>query len=343
MPTVRVSEIYDLNTVQNKVGVIGIHTPSIASLSAKWQGFFLNHRYFRILNCDVQISCASMLPVDPLGIGTAPGKVAPQDMMNPILYRAVSNDSWNLMVGRLYGTETGSTIGTNNAGSIRAETDAFAGATDDQERLYYSLLASDEWRKAMPQQGLNMVNLKPFCFPIVSNFGQGIGGGGYGTTQPDSTTVATASTGLPSSVQANINNPNSARLFRGPAVPLPRFACTPRGVNIITSDDTTVQDRYHNVQEPYIPRIYCGCIVMPPARLQAMYYRMKVSWLVSFEEPVSILEKRNLQDAVAESYVYYKRSYDFDNASKLADANADAVDTNTIDTLGFEPTLVMDM
>lgn len=343
MVDVTVSEIYDMNTVQDKMGVIGVHTPSFVSIDSKWHGYFLNHRFFRIKDCSVQISCASMLPLDPLGIGTQPGKVAPQDVMNPILYRAVSNDAWNVMVGRLYATTTSGVVGDIEPNSVRAEPDAFPSSYYDQEQLYYSLLASGEWRKAMPQQGLNMDGLRPFCYPIVSTFGQGEAYSAIDNALSNlGSTIVTGAEGRPVVSSTTAANENRNVYFRGPASPLPRFPCTPRG--IVDAESELVTDHYAIQTSPSIPRIYVGCIVMPPAKMHAMYYRMKVSWRISFEEPVSILEKRNFPDAIKDGPVYYKRSYDFtyDNPEELHSADNTAIDTNTVDTVGFEPKLVME-
>lgn len=163
--------MYDMSTVQGKIGVIGVHTPDFVSIDRKWHGYFLNHRYFKIRSCTVKIACASNLPLDALGVGTSPGKVAPQDIMNPILYRAVSNETWNLFVSRLYSVSN--STASVDVNSVHAEPDAFPSFLGNQENLYYALLSSDEWKKAMPQAGLVMKGLRPLCYPVVSQFGNG--------------------------------------------------------------------------------------------------------------------------------------------------------------------------
>ncbi|ADB24814.1 ORF9 [Chimpanzee stool associated circular ssDNA virus] len=87
---VKVSETYDLSTQTDKMGFVGIHTPEGKLVYNMWSGLFKNFRKFRYASCDVTMACASMLPADPLQIGVEAGDIAPQDMFNPILYKAVS-------------------------------------------------------------------------------------------------------------------------------------------------------------------------------------------------------------------------------------------------------------
>ena len=106
---VKVSETYDLSTQTDKMGFVGIHTPEGKLVYNMWSGLFKNFRKFRYASCDVTMACASMLPADPLQIGVEAGDIAPQDMFNPILYKAVSNDSMSTLLNRLYVGKAAST------------------------------------------------------------------------------------------------------------------------------------------------------------------------------------------------------------------------------------------
>lgn len=337
MPSVRISEMYDMSTVQGKIGVIGVRTPDFGSIDRKWHGYFLNHRFFKIRSCTIKLACASNLPLDPLGVGTSPGKVAPQDIMNPILYRAVSNESWNLFVGRLYAGLGSSGVDVN---SIHAELDAFQSFSGNQEDLYYALLSSDEWKKAMPQSGLTMRDLVPLCYPVVSQFGNGesgsvagVSGGGVAAN-----VVATGLSGEAGFSPSNSNN--NAVYFRGRAMPMPRLPCTPRGVASNTADPP---DIYDIVAYPVIPRTYVACIVVPPMILNRMFYRMIISWDIDFYEPVSLADKRDAGDnAIFVGQDSYYRSYEFSDSRTLDSAVSDAKTTGFTDSIGFEPNLVME-
>lgn len=357
MPIVTVSEIYDMNTQKDKIGLIGVHTPTRESIDKKWHGYFLNHKHYRILDCSVSIACASMLPLDPLGIGTGANQVAPQDIMNPILYRAVANDTWNTIVARLY-SPVAPDVGDTDVNSVLALKDAFKNDASNmnQENLYYSLLASKEWRKAMPQQGLNMRGLRAFCYPIVSQFGEGALHSTVLVNNNPSVTGATAGAqsaqspdylpGMPQAVNAGTSNPNSPRYFRGRAQPLPRWPTCPGGIDKVSSADYSVNDQYHIVENNVMAnvRAYVCAIVMPPMKLTSLYYRMKVSWRIAFDNPCSILENRPAYYGAQESGYYYKRSYDFEQPSTLSQHDSSAFDSadSSIESIGFEPKLVMD-
>ena len=101
MVSVKISETYDLSTVIGSLGVIGIHTPSAAAIGRLWSGFQQNYRFMKFTGCDVSMACASMLPADPLQIGTESGDIAPADMFNPILYKAVSNESFENILAKM--------------------------------------------------------------------------------------------------------------------------------------------------------------------------------------------------------------------------------------------------
>lgn len=334
MPSVRISEMYDMSTVQGKIGVIGVHTPDFASIDRKWHGYFLNHRFFKIRACTVKIACASNLPLDALGVGTSPGKVAPQDIMNPILYRAVSNETWNAFVGRIYSFSN--STGSIDKNSVHAEPDAFPSFAGNQENLYYALLSSDEWRKAMPQQGLVMSGLKPLCYPVVSQFGSGENGSVSASSGVNAPVWGTDGTGNPASSNTTAN---SAVYFRGEACPMPRLPCTPRGINV---NDAEPPDLYSLTASPSIPRTYVACIVVPPMVLNRMFYRMIISWDIDFYEPVSLAEKRTASDnAIFVGQDSYLRTYQFaDNSKALPEDESKS--TGFSDSIGFEPNLVME-
>ena len=90
---VRISETYDLSTQVGKMGLIAVHTHSFHAISGAWGGLAKNHKFMRLVNCDITMACASMLPADPLQIGTEAGDIAPQDMFNPILFKGGSSRS----------------------------------------------------------------------------------------------------------------------------------------------------------------------------------------------------------------------------------------------------------
>ena len=160
------------------MGIVAIHTPTGSLIDKMWPGLVLQHKKVRFVKCDVAMACASMLPADPLQIGVEAGAIAPQDMFNPILYKAVSNDSMSNIQSYIQGYGSAKSTGFNivNQGSVVDMNDP--GFTNDSDAqidafsMYYGLLAdSDSWKKAMPQSGLTMRGLYPLVYQVVSNYG----------------------------------------------------------------------------------------------------------------------------------------------------------------------------
>ena len=101
MVFVKVRETYDLHTVRNKMSVIAIHTPKPQILKNNFPGLLMQCKSYRPFSCDVRLACASVLPVDPQGVGLSEGDVAPEDMFNPILYSAMSNFGMSQLEARI--------------------------------------------------------------------------------------------------------------------------------------------------------------------------------------------------------------------------------------------------
>ena len=285
---VTVSETYDLSTVVDHMGFVGVHTPQGSLIAKMWPGLIQNYKYMNFKSCDIEIACASMLPADPLQVGVAAGSIAPQDMFNPILYKAVSNDSMSTLVSQIY------MAGASGAGLSFADSEnsGFIGtsATDsfDQFKIYYSQLASDGWRKAMPQQGLSMKGLVPIVHTVVSNYGVPPTMG-----YQDNVNVSNLpGVETPFTIASNIEGKYSAMapgFMRGPAQRMPRFPTTVFGGSTGNANQPDVSNFSDNVAVtaayPAIPKTFVAAIVMPPAKLNVLYYRMRVTWHIEFYEP----------------------------------------------------------
>lgn len=323
MPSIRVTTMYDLNT-GNKFGLIGIKTPTYAQIVQRYPGLLQNYKYLKLKRCNVKIACASMLPADPLQVGVTAGKISPADLMNPILYKAVSNDSWNVLVNRIYSAPTWS------AESAVGFDDAFSSINQTlSERVYYSLLAGKEWRKVMPQQGLSVKGLKPLVHSVISAFGQQFKATNvYAEMPADDLVAGVTSAGSPNTV-ADANT-----IFRGRAFPMPAIPTV--GVSIPSSGGTNVD------QVPVIPRTYVMAVIMPPSQLQVMYYRMIVSWEIAFYglRPVTDYSMSALQsDGLYSRYSRWSiaSSKDLEPAEDM-----DVSSVGVIDTINMNPELVME-
>lgn len=334
MVVVSISEMYDMRTEKGKMALVGIHTPNMGQIMRRWLGLCLNHRFYKILSADVSLSCAAMMPADPLQVGVDSNEISPQDLMNPILYRAMTNETWNSVLARLY-TRTGADVDQN---SVKAFNDAFVGLTSDvQESIYYTLLSLPEWKKAMPQQGLTMRYLRPLVFPVYANIGEGLSPSTQLAALPNSNYGSDGAGQPVSGLGSSNQNPNQStiRYYKGSARPMPRFPCTMPdasfgdAVNIIGDNATNNVNSFVNQGRTYV----CG-ILMPPARTKEMYFRLRVVWHVEFQDLCTIPDK----SVVNGDTLAYLRSYSFSEASKAPDS----VETGCLETVGVDPTLIME-
>lgn len=321
MPRVRLSSMYDLQT-NTKFGVIGVHTPTAGQLVTKYDGLLKNYKYMKIKSCSVKIACASVLPADPLQVGVTAGKISPADMMNPILYRAVSNDSWNVFLNRIYSSNW-------SGDSADGIDDAFSGASQpNTEKVYYSLLSTPGWRKVMPQQGLSVKNLRPLVHSVVSVFGQQNKVTSVASEQIADTTVeGTSNTGSPMLLF------NQNTVFRGKTFPMPAIPTT----QVDGGAQTTAL-----AGAPGIPKTMVLAIVMPFSQLQVMYYRMIVTWDIVFFglRPSTELDFGTaLTDG---AYARYSRWTISSSKDLESDENNQADSVGCVDALNMSPALKME-
>lgn len=321
MPMVRLSSMYDLQT-NTKFGVIGVHTPTAGQLVTKYDGLLRNYKYMKIKRCNVKIACASVLPADPSQVGVTAGKISPADMMNPILYRAVSNDSWNVFLNRIYSSNW-------NGDSADGQDDAFAGVTGaNSEKVYYSLLSSPGWRKVMPQQGLSVKNLKPLVHEVVSVFGNQLALNPFAAQHAnygDDFIAGSNYQGGPSIIG------DTNTVFRGKTLPMPAIPTTqilPGATPAITS--------------PVIPKTMVLAIVMPFSQLQVMYYRMIVTWDIVFFglRPATEID---MSTAVTDgAYARYTRWSIASSKDLESDEENKADSVGCVDALNMSPELRME-
>lgn len=342
---VRVSETYDLSTKPNKMGFLGIHTPDGKLVYSMWRGLYENFKRMRYVSCDVAMACASMLPADPLQIGVEAGDIAPQDMFNPILYKAVSNDSMSNLLNKIYAgfqtSESGILLSKNSISSQNEPIFNYDATKEiDQFAMYYGLLSDTSgWKKAMPQAGLNMTGLVPLTWSILATQGQpdvvgNIGltglwfpGDGFGTENDDKITSLVSHIG---------------RYMRGDTRRMPSF-----DTMVVTSDGVSnnnaathvypaktsgnypsladvAADKLpilpgqtgHTTIVPNLdaPNCFVAAIVLPPAKLNRLYYRLKVTWTIEFSGPRPLTDVTNWYGLANVGVMSYGSDYETQSA-----------------------------
>lgn len=213
MVFVKVRETYDLHTVKNKMTVIAIHTPKPDIIKANFPGLLMQCKAYRPVSADVRVACASVLPLDPLGVGLEEGSVAPEDVFNPILYKACSNFGMSQIEARINAL-SGVGSGVDVVGqTANVDVDTLTSATDEFPIYYGFLSNAHEWRHANPQSGLEMTGLRPLVYEVLYNIGD------------------TASAGYPAPIEPGYPDAQGgkaslgAMAIRGNAKPLPWINC----------------------------------------------------------------------------------------------------------------------
>lgn len=321
MVFVKVRETYDLHTLKGKMSVIGVHTPSASIIKKNYPGLLMQCKGYRPVKADVRLACASVLPLDPQGVGTTADDVAPEDVFNPILYKAMSNfgmsqiDAYINAGGAV--SIAGATLDANNNG---------IDATDDFD-LYYGLLAqTHEWKHANPQAGLMMNDLVPLVYETYQSIGDNVGTGAgnpFPVIQGDDT-MATGQIG-------NL----AVQTFRGRSHPLPMLNCTaPASYNnapLQAEAGWPASETPKNAQRDVpAPKIYCGCILVPPSRLHQLFFRMVVEWTIEFSQIRPLGDITTWAGLKQIGSTTHFMSYDYSNESKdsVLKDTTDLVDTS---------------
>lgn len=315
MVTVAISETYDLKTTTNKMSVLCIHTPDPAILKNAYPGLHVNYKFFKFEKCDVKIACASMLPADPLQVGTELGEIAPEDMFNPILYKAVSTEGMSNLEKRLAAMANGDIGGNDIDGqSIVGSTDFFSNGGTDFQR-YYALLSNPAgWKMANPQAGLRMDGLYPLVYETWNNIG---GPAEYPVV--DGTGVEQTTPGQ-----------MSVKTFRGSAHRMPRVPTTVYTGTQVTAGLAGLVAGNAQSDLPDLPTIPVACIIMPPSKLHSLYYRMVIRWYVTYSEV------RPLSDVSSFEGLAYISGTTYDSDYTYAKGDPDTKRSDMLDASGVE-------
>lgn len=319
MVFVKVRETYDLHTIKDKISIIGIHTPGTNIIKRNYPGLLMQCKQFRPVKADVRLACASVLPLDPQGVGTDALDVAPEDIFNPILYKAVSNESMSLIDAYL---NSGRTLDINGS-IIDAQN---TGVSSDDFALYYGLLSQTHgWKHANPQSGLAMNGLVPLVYEMYQNIGDNSRLGAE-----DEMPVVNPDGSLTKGI--------SVQTFRGRPHALPMLNTTVFEENVTTpgtpySAEPGFRDMPRQVQQAVpLPKIYCGVIIVPPSRLHELYYRMVVEWTIEFSSIRPLGDITNFAGLQVLGNTSHYMSYDYSNSKKVEDSelkeSTDMIDTS---------------
>lgn len=278
------TETYDLNTAIGELSILGIHTPLGSALRKMYKGMFEQYKKFKILGCNLQMVCATQQALTPDLVGLEAGSVDPRDVLNPILFKACTGENLNVLLNQVYNTSQ--EINTYNS-SLAQHIDTRTVAAD----AYYQLLADNSWRKSHPQSGLTVMGLKPMVHKVVTT--QPLAWGGEssarisGNSNPDQATYAY---GFGGNSGTNANDSSLVRnhtyFVSDGITDMPWLDTTYEGHKFYKApagSEPEVVSKNAGVMSS-VPRVYCGCIVLPPAILQRLFFRMQIVWHIQFKD-----------------------------------------------------------
>lgn len=318
MVTVKITETYDMKTTVGKLGVVGIHTPKWGQMMRLYPGLMMQHKFARFKKCDIVGACASVLPADPLQVGVSSGMVAPEDMFNPILMKAVTNEGFDTIVNMIYSASQVNTLGSVN----EIETDGTDITADNAMDIYYALLEQNKkWKKAMPQNGFMMRGLVPIAHTLLSTYGDTRKPGNVTDSAPVNTVPDNLSTPK-STNQDGVSSwaTNRAFTFRGKSVKMPRFP-----LQVFQHDGTGQITDYPDLET------FVACLVLPPAKLHEFYYRMRVSWTVEFTGLISTTDYGTINNIKQNGIISHGANYSYAQSKSQLENTTDMADTTDVD------------
>lgn len=163
-------EIYDVNTVSNKVSVIGIHTPVGAKPRQMLAGMFLQFRKYKYSGCSVVGTPAQRLGLNLAQISTQAGasSVNPKDVFNPALVRGCHGDNLSTALNTIYRgafQSEGSALGKDD----HTGSDAVVPNGLTWEQMYYRMLQDPSFKKFSLSSGIKLSGLHPMVYNLATN------------------------------------------------------------------------------------------------------------------------------------------------------------------------------
>lgn len=164
-------EIIDLNTVTDRVSILGVHTPVTDTPYTFLKPFFDAFQKYHYDGCSMVLVPAARLPADISQVSYEAGDIPidPRDLLNPILWHGAHGESLGSVLNQFYSASSGSSDisrGFFDSGELNRVSLPQVGNDALYESLYYRALTDNSWRKAHPQQGLRVKGLHPLVYSL---------------------------------------------------------------------------------------------------------------------------------------------------------------------------------
>lgn len=269
-------EIYDVNTVSNKVSVIGIHTPTGAKPRQMLSGMFTQFRKYKYLGCSVVGTPAQRLGLNLAQLSTEGGasSVNPKDVFNPALVRGCHGDNLNSALNSIYKgsfQNEGSSMGKDDF----TETVVPSGSLT-WEQMYYRMLQDPSFKKFNLSSGIKLSGLHPMVYNVASNHQMVVseGSNSIGQLVLDSDTVDVAFHNRTRGAISDGTAGNAVAVY-------PQFMTnklqslgwldTRQVINgRLVGDDNAKQPSFTT-----LPKIFMACIILPMAKSDSVVTSMR--------------------------------------------------------------------
>lgn len=305
------TEIIDLQTVNGKCSIIGIHTPTGNGPYSKLRGFFTQFRKFKYLGIDRMVMCpAANLPVDPLGLTGVQGTtdlMDPRDTLNPILFHGCHGESMSDVINALFGKHASNTIvdGLQNPSVGYESQSADMGnypftQFNYPEVSYYRFLTDPKWRKFGTQSMVNIRKLHPLTWKVASttpylpggNTAVGvIGNPNINTGVPENGASANENGVIRNNLANVYDFPQGTAVIGGPVRMFSQqftngvapLGWLPTTVTIPTGTGTGSSAAVENVITR-LPKLFMGVLVLPPAYNVEQFFRLSIRHTFLFKD-----------------------------------------------------------
>lgn len=368
------TEIIDLQTVNGKSSIIGIHTPTGLGPYMKLRGFFTQFRKYKYLGIKDMVMCpAANLPVDPLGLTGVTGTtdlMDPRDALNPILFHGCHGENMSQVLNALYAKHSANsivdgllnpTVGYESQSADMGDypIDSDLPALNYAESAYYRFLTDPKWRKFGIQSMVHLRKLHPLAWKVASttpylpvgsvsvgNVGSSISNAplsGSNDTTAINNLLSNAFDFPPESGDVPVRRIMSQQFTNGVA-PLGWLPTTAMAQSPTTG--TTMP----NVDIVRLPKLFMGVLVLPPSYNVEQFFRLSIRHEFLFKDFTQSLDPlfngSIIPDSVGDSETDHKSYFNWidyvDSGSKTVKMVSEIDNGTTLDVLDGSSAVVSD-
>lgn len=374
--TATYTEIVDMQTINGKTTVIGIHTPQGERIRTYLRGFFDQFRFWKYDGISSMVGVnAAQLPVDPLGltgVQQTTDLMDPRDTLNPILFHGCHGESLNQILNTIYTSRERvlSSSGISENGLISDldnsnVSDSLLGMDIEnfnEYSAYYSCLTDKTWKKFGIQSGVKLRNLHPRVWklarnsPLVPYEGDifGANAGQYRDTTAaapsvpysanDLAVTAAQRVDIPTTVSSNVEDYGS-----NDEVPfqIQRYdQMLTNGTTRLGWLPTATTTLSGTIAPTSLPKLYMGILVLPPSYNVEQFLRFRITHHVSFRGFTTSLGNMandpSSDTPIPAGRPAYFNWIDYTTSSKKSESSSPISYGETMDIIGGDSKLISD-